>query len=258
MNNFIFKKFYDNTFKDTIFSNIDSVNDILHGSSEQFKEINVKSKSNNSETIMNLIFYNASKNFDSCTLKFDGLNSFQELEPIFKNSKMDNIYTILNLFSDIGKRYRFFNECTIEKNLSIAKTYKKFSGDNTYVSSEFTIGTVHFNPAVYQKSSGTKKFTKTSKITVYFSFSIVNDELVANCRLKLPFTYKEKSTYTINMNTIFNKKEIDDWIDLIEIYFEMHTDYFLRKYFKIKNKELENMTLESKLVYFPLMEMINI
>lgn len=193
----------------------------------------------------------------SCRFQFQNMPS-DDITKIFNNNNYnyDLIQQILTKLLKIGQEFKFFTEMTPIINYNISDSYNK----GVYYSSESvrSLTKITLTSLIAAKTpNGHEK----KKIVVYhLGFKVsVNNRIEPVVSLSIPYTMNKLMMVSINLHP--SKKEemiktIPSILNDFRILLTEHIDILLNKSLKLKKADILKLTLEEKMSYLPLVEMV--
>ena len=193
----------------------------------------------------------------SCRFQFQNIPN-DDLIKIFNNNNYNYsvIKEILMELFKIGKEFKFFTEITPIINYNISDSYDK----GVYYTSESvrTLTKITLSSLIATKTPNGKEKKKTAFSHLGFKLSTDN-RIHPVLNVFIPYTMNKAMSISINLHP--SKKEemintVPSILNEFKILLTEHIDILLNKSLKLKKSDIIKLTLEEKMSYLPLIEMV--
>lgn len=231
------------------------------GSFEAISVFEATNKKNNDSHINGTFYPRANKidetgYNDTCELRLHNISNTL-LKELFnnKNYNYSLIEDIINELFNIGKSFGFYKEMTPINNIRIEEQFDNRAYErriNTKNITKLTLAS--FLTDKFNDSNPKKKVAK-----VYMRF-LVSDENELHPVLTLFLPYSVSYDFVVNLQLHPSKKNeqliaFEDIKKNFKIKLEEQLNSVLKRNLKIKKEEIDDMTLQNKLNYIPVIEM---
>jgi hypothetical protein len=193
----------------------------------------------------------------SCKFQFQNMPS-DDLTMLFNNNNY-NYNIVQQILMDLlktGQEFKFFTKMVPVINFKISDSYNK----GVYYSSESvrTLTKITLASMISAKTPNGHEKKKTVFYHLGFKLSVDN-KIEPVLSITMPYTMNKAMTVSINLHPS-KKEEMIKTIPLILNDFKLllteHIDTLLNKSLKLKKADILTLTLEEKMSYLPLVEMV--
>lgn len=251
-------------------------NDLLTGST--FSLINIQKKDNHYYNFVaadgqaKVVLSLTDPYFDPYELKNDphflNANSLlffekshkQQAESLFQKYNYDFFNRVVSSCYEIGEYFGFYKSILLKTpfNLADGFDFKKQKITPKAKCFIFKYGDITFHPILVEQNTDNLHWIVKKSICVYVRFKIINNELHPFVLLTIPYSPRKNITFHLDLHSSF-KPEVDNkLVSIKQEYTEALAHYMgilLKRYFKMKAKEIEQLSLEEKKDYLMIAHM---
>lgn len=193
----------------------------------------------------------------SCKFQFENMPS-DDLIKIFDNNNY-NYKIVQELLIDlfkIGQEFNFFTRMTPATNFKISDSYNK----GVYYSSESvrTLTNITLSSVIAAKTPNGNEKKKTVFYHLIFKVSVDN-RIQPVLNISIPYTMNKTMMVSINLHPSKKEEMIKTMPSILndfKILLTEHINIILNKSLKLKKADILRLTLEEKMSYLPLIEMV--
>jgi hypothetical protein len=193
----------------------------------------------------------------SCKFQFQNMPS-DDLTKLFNNNtyNYELIQQVLMEFIKIGQEFKFFTTYTPINDFKISDSYSK----GVYYCSESVRALTKITLTSLIAAKTLNGHEKKKTVIYHLGFKVsVNNRIEPVLSLSIPYTMNKSMLVSINIHP--SKKEemiktIPSILSDFKILLTEHIDILLNKSLKLKKADILKLTLEEKMSYLPLVEMV--
>lgn len=178
----------------------------------------------------------------------------EQVEQLFSHLNYEYMDKIIAACYAMGNDLGFYENINRNPTFNLADGFNFLKNKTTSKSKAVltNIGEIHFQPTVVEQNTDNLRWIRKKSICVYVRFKIINNETHPFVLLTIPYAPRKNITLHVDLHPSF-AEESKTKFNLIMKEFEDTLSYYLgtllKRHLKMKQKDLDKLSLEDKKNY---------